>query len=152
MYKVSERSFLKKVFYIKKEEDLQEVVQYVLSHYPQDRFYFLKGSLGAGKTTLVKYFCKQLDVIHTPASPTFSVIHEYETRKKEKVYHMDLYRLKSAEELMDLGAEELFSGNYYIFVEWPECLEGSVSLPVIMITLEALPDGTRKIEVQKRQV
>lgn len=78
------------------------------------------GEMGAGKTTFIKALCSQLGVNDKTASPTFSIVNEYRTASGRKIYHFDLYRLKSEEELYDLGYEEyLFSGNLCL-IEWPE--------------------------------
>jgi tRNA threonylcarbamoyladenosine biosynthesis protein TsaE len=85
----------------------------------KERVFLFTAPMGAGKTTFIKALCRCLGVSSTMSSPTYSIVNEYYANK-EKVFHFDLYRLRSPEELFELGFEEyLFSGNY-VFIEWPE--------------------------------
>lgn len=80
------------------------------------------GEMGAGKTTLIKTICQQLGVSSAMSSPTFSIVNEYITDKKEKIYHFDFYRLKKETEAYDIGVEEYFESGQYCFVEWSELI------------------------------
>jgi tRNA threonylcarbamoyladenosine biosynthesis protein TsaE len=80
------------------------------------------GEIGAGKTTFIKALCLKMGVEGNTASPTYSIINEYSCGD-ETVHHIDLYRLKSKEEVHSLGLMELFDGNSYCFVEWPGIAE-----------------------------
>ena len=81
------------------------------------------GEMGAGKTTIIGALCKQKGVKEGISSPTFSIINEYiffQENKERKIYHLDLYRLNSMEEIVQAGVEDcLYSGDI-CFVEWPE--------------------------------
>jgi tRNA threonylcarbamoyladenosine biosynthesis protein TsaE len=86
--------------------------------------FFLEGDLGAGKTVFAKgIICGlgQVDPDDVP-SPSFTLINEY--AHKFKVYHIDLYRLDSVEDLKTLDLEEIFSEPAVIIVEWAEKLTG----------------------------
>ena len=77
----------------------------------------LWGDLGAGKTTLARAILKSLGVMDEVPSPTFTLVQSYDT--VPKVAHFDLYRLKSAREIEELGLEDaLLDGA--VLVEWPE--------------------------------
>ncbi len=85
----------------------------------KEHVFLFTAPMGSGKTTFIKSLCRSLGVRDTMSSPTYSIVNEYNA-VSGKVFHFDLYRLKSAEELFELGFEEyLFSGNY-VFIEWPE--------------------------------
>ncbi len=75
--------------------------------------------MGAGKTTLIKELCRTLGVADEVSSPTFSLVNEYESGIGP-IYHFDLYRIRSVEELYDLGYEDYFFSGYLCLVEWPE--------------------------------
>ncbi|MBI1287620.1 MAG: tRNA (adenosine(37)-N6)-threonylcarbamoyltransferase complex ATPase subunit type 1 TsaE [Flavobacteriales bacterium] len=75
--------------------------------------------MGAGKTTLIKQFCQFLGIEDEVSSPTFSLVNEYES-PIGPVYHFDLYRIRSVEELFDIGYEDYFFSGYLCLVEWPE--------------------------------
>lgn len=78
----------------------------------------LNGDLGAGKTTLSKSIGQGLDIEEYITSPTFTLINEYQGRLP--LYHFDVYRLNSYEELEDLGVEDYFYGNGVCLIEWAE--------------------------------
>lgn len=85
-----------------------------------EHVFLFEAPMGAGKTTFIKALCTRLGVVDTMSSPTYSVVNEYATRDQGKVYHFDLYRLKSPAELLDIGFEEYLDSNSYLFIEWPE--------------------------------
>jgi tRNA threonylcarbamoyladenosine biosynthesis protein TsaE len=76
--------------------------------------------MGAGKTTFIKSLCVELDVSDSMSSPTYSIVNEYHTNLKLKVFHFDLYRLTSSEELFELGFDDYLESGNYVFIEWPE--------------------------------
>lgn len=85
-------------------------------------FLALDGDLGAGKTLMTQGLAKGLQVQEDITSPTFTIIHEYETGTLP-LYHMDVYRIKHPEELYDLGYEEYFYGEGVTVVEWAQLIE-----------------------------
>jgi tRNA threonylcarbamoyladenosine biosynthesis protein TsaE len=101
--------------------DLSKIDQIAADIIPQllHPVVLLKGTLGAGKTTLIKSLAKQLGVKDVINSPTFSLVNEYKTPSLP-VYHFDMYRLNDESEALDFGVEEYFDSGSYCFVEWPE--------------------------------
>jgi len=89
------------------------------------KLYFY-GPMGAGKTTLIKALCKQLEVQDTISSPTFSIVNEYLSQNGNPIYHFDFYRIKNIQEAFDLGYEEYLYDTNYCFVEWPEKIESLI--------------------------
>src|SRR5690606_36136420 len=100
------------------------------------------GPMGAGKTTLIKAICGQLEVTDATASPTFSIVNEY-TTPRGPVYHFDFYRIKSEQEAFDLGYEEYFYSGNYCFVEWPEKIAGLLPPDAVSVRIDAEADGKR---------
>lgn len=98
----------------------------------------LAGDLGAGKTTLVRAICRGYGVTEEVTSPTFALIHEY-GGGRSPVYHLDLYRLRDASELVQLGWDELMARRALILVEWPERAGGYLPPEHVPITLAHLP-------------
>jgi tRNA threonylcarbamoyladenosine biosynthesis protein TsaE len=86
------------------------------------KIFTLSGNLGAGKTTLVKAFCKVLNSPDEVTSPTFSLVNEY-IIPSGRIYHFDLYRISSMEELLNIGFDEYIDSGNYCFIEWPEISE-----------------------------
>lgn len=94
----------------------------------------LTGSLGAGKTTLTKSIGKGLGIVDYITSPTFALINEYKGRVD--LYHFDVYRLESEEELYDLGYEEYFYSDGVTIVEWGNKIEEFLPKDRINIDIE----------------
>ncbi|MFM1913002.1 MAG: hypothetical protein RIR51_840 [Bacteroidota bacterium] len=81
----------------------------------------LFGDMGIGKTTLVKKILEILEISNFAKSPSYDIVHSYEDKiKKNKIFHIDCYRIQSAEEALDLGIDECLNGNDLVFIEWPE--------------------------------
>ena len=103
--------------------DLDKVAGDLLEFCSGTKVITFSGTLGAGKTTLIKAICSKLGVEDAVSSPTFSIINEYRDRDNTPVYHFDFYRLKTTEEAAATGcADYFFSGNY-CFIEWPGLAE-----------------------------
>jgi len=101
----------------------------------------LSGELGAGKTTLVRAILRALGHAGAVPSPTYMLLEPYETGGWS-VAHLDLYRLRGAAELENLGVRELLSGRRLILVEWPENAAGG--LPAADIALTIVAEGARR--------
>ncbi|KWW31685.1 MAG: UPF0079 ATP-binding protein [bacterium P3] len=105
------------------ESELSHVANRLRAAFPDERFFALFGSMGAGKTALVKAFCRCLGVEDNVCSPTFSIVNEYTAATGDPVYHFDFYRLRHIDEAYDIGYDEYFYSGNYCFVEWPELVE-----------------------------
>ncbi len=106
----------------------------------------LSGDLGAGKTQFTKGVAKGLGINDTIPSPTFTIMNSYENR----LFHFDLYRLHSFEELINVGAEEFLYSNGISILEWPECV-GLENFPnyAIMVTILKLDEFKREIVIRR---
>ena len=98
-------------------------------------FAFL-GEMGSGKTTLIAAICGQLGVTDRVTSPTFAIVNEY--FGKEKIFHFDLFRLKSLDEALDIGIEEYFSGEACCFIEWPQVIGPLLPEETVYVTIEVI--------------
>lgn len=85
-----------------------------------EKVFLFEAPMGAGKTTFIKAICLFLKVSDTMSSPTYSIVNEYLAYSGNRIYHFDLYRVKSSEELVDIGFEDYLSSQQYLFIEWPE--------------------------------
>ncbi len=108
-------------------------------------FIAIRGELGAGKTTLVQAICDGLGVTGEVTSPTYALVHEYGS-PRGTVHHLDLYRLRDASQLAQLGWEDLLRGGTIVLVEWPERAEGALPAErreLSLAHLAAQPDRRR---------
>jgi tRNA threonylcarbamoyladenosine biosynthesis protein TsaE len=97
------------------------------------------GELGAGKTTLVQAICEGYGVIGEVTSPTFALVHEYES-PHSPVFHLDLYRLDRPDQLDALGWDELLSGRALVLIEWPDRAGDRLPSGRVSLSLQHLPD------------
>ncbi|MBA3646133.1 MAG: tRNA (adenosine(37)-N6)-threonylcarbamoyltransferase complex ATPase subunit type 1 TsaE [Gemmatimonadaceae bacterium] len=98
----------------------------------------LSGELGTGKTTLVQAICRGYGVAEDVTSPTYALVHQY-SAPKSPVYHIDLYRLDSAEQLTNLGWDDIIASDALILVEWPDRAGDRLPSNHVPIDLEYAP-------------
>ncbi|HPM13676.1 MAG TPA: tRNA (adenosine(37)-N6)-threonylcarbamoyltransferase complex ATPase subunit type 1 TsaE [Bacteroidales bacterium] len=101
--------------------------------------------MGVGKTTFIKALCKELGVIDTVASPTFAIINEYKTDNNKFLYHFDLYRLNTIQDLQNIGAEDYFYSGNMCFIEWPDLAQTILPPHTLRISITETEKGYRKI-------
>jgi len=111
----------------------------------QHRVFAFYGKMGAGKTTFIKAVCEELGVEDVITSPTFAIVNEYSTSTGEVLYHFDFYRIKKLEEVYDMGYEDYFYSGCLCFIEWPELVEELLPDDAVSVTIEEMPDGTRRL-------
>ena len=114
---------MKKEFHIHGVEALTEVSDWLISLRDKADVVAFYGSMGAGKTTLIKNLCHRMGVTDEVNSPTFAIVNEYATMEGESVYHFDFYRIKKLEEAYDIGFENYFYSGNLCLIEWPEMIE-----------------------------
>jgi tRNA threonylcarbamoyladenosine biosynthesis protein TsaE len=120
---------------IKDKKHLHYGARELLKQYGSNKIFAFYGSMGAGKTTIIKAICEVLGVVDIISSPTFTLVNEYKTATGDTIYHIDFYRIKKQEEVFDFGVEEYLTGDTWCFMEWPELIE------------EILPPGTIRIRI-----
>ena len=101
---------------------------------------YLRGDLGAGKTTLVRGMLNALGYTGRVKSPTYTLIEQYDLAEL-KLRHFDLYRFRDAEEWEGSGFRDEFDGQNICLVEWPEQASGLLPPADISLTFEILQDG-----------
>lgn len=113
----------------------------------------LRGEVGAGKTTLVKGIARALGAAYEEdvTSPTFTLVHEYDGPKVH-LFHLDLYRLETEEQIAVLGLEEMIAEpNALVLVEWGERFESVVKLADGEIAMEHGDGDERGLIVRWRE-
>ncbi len=102
------------------------------------------GELGAGKTTLIKALVNQFGTKDQVSSPSYAIINVYNSGD-DNMYHIDLYRLKDAQEAFQLGIEEILYSGSYCFIEWPQLIRDYIDEPYHVIKIEHQQNNMRKI-------
>ena len=126
-------------------QNIDEAAQQLLSLTPSAVVFAFHGEMGAGKTTIIHAMCEAMGVTDPVTSPTFSIINQYKTHKGKIVYHVDLYRLKDADEAINTGIEDcLYSGNTCL-VEWPEKALSIFPPDTLHLYITAIDNNTRRI-------
>ena len=130
-------------------EGLEKVSKEILGNVSSKILCFY-GEMGAGKTTLIKTLVRSLGGGDQANSPTFGIVNEYQSQKGELLgYHFDFYRLDSEEEALDLGLEDYFSQDAWVFIEWPKKIVTHLPENYTRISLEILDPVTRQIQITK---
>ncbi|MGA2668001.1 MAG: tRNA (adenosine(37)-N6)-threonylcarbamoyltransferase complex ATPase subunit type 1 TsaE [Ignavibacteria bacterium] len=96
------------------------------------------GELGAGKTQFIKGICTSLGVKQVVNSPTFIIVNEYSSERIKRIFHFDLYRIKTLNEMYDIGFDDYLDSEGLILIEWPELVES------------ILPESTKKVRLSNK--
>lgn len=132
------------------EDETIELGRTLAAGWPRPCVVLLIGQLGAGKTTLAKGIAEGLRAAKADdvSSPTFPLIHEYGS--EGELYHIDLYRLDTVEEVETLGLDELFARPAVVLLEWAERFPALLPEERIEIRIEAGEDDRRAFEITER--
>ena len=106
------------------------------------------GDLGAGKTAFTRGIARGLGIREPVTSPTYTIVNEYLSGRLP-LFHFDMYRLGSADELFDIGWEDYLERGGVCAVEWSENVEDAFE-QVICVDIRRVDDGTREITVERR--
>jgi tRNA threonylcarbamoyladenosine biosynthesis protein TsaE len=130
------------------DEETREAGRQIAAWLPAQAVVALVGDLGAGKTTLTQGIAEGRGAARAEdvSSPTFTLIHEY--GEPVRVYHVDLYRLETAEEARRLGLEDLFDQAALVVIEWGDKFPELLPENAFRITLTSTGDEGRVIEVR----
>ena len=97
------------------------------------------GGLGAGKTAFTRGLAEGLGIKDAVTSPTYTIVNEYLTGRLP-LFHFDMYRLGSSEELFDIGWEDYLARGGVCAVEWSENVQDALEAP-ITVRIDRVPDG-----------
>ena len=129
------------------EEDTVAFAKKIAAQLPKKCVMFLKGDLGAGKTTFVRYLLHALAYKGSVKSPTFTLVEPYEF-DDWRVFHFDLYRIHSPLELDYIGIQDYFAQEAVCLIEWPERAQTLLPPPDYLLEMELLSDGARRCLVK----
>jgi tRNA threonylcarbamoyladenosine biosynthesis protein TsaE len=115
-----------------------------------EKIFAFHGAMGAGKTTLIEALCRKKGVKDVMGSPTFSIINEYvflEDRAEKLIYHIDLYRLKDEQEIVQTGVEDCIYSNEICFVEWPDKAPELFDENTVHVFIEPVNETERTVKI-----
>lgn len=122
-------------------QQVAEKVSQLLEH----NILLLKGNLGAGKTTFTKFLLKALGSTDEVSSPTYAIVNEY-AAPQGSIFHFDLYRMKTIDEVYDIGMDEYLDRAWLCIVEWPEIYSSEFTgLPYHEMLIENRDTGRKVI-------
>jgi len=128
-----------------KLSELNKACDFILNNV-KNEIILISGDVGAGKTTLIKEYCKLIGVNEVVNSPTYTLINEY-LSKNGNVVHMDLYRVKNINEINELGLFDYFENNLVI-IEWPEIILKILDLNHSLLKITYLNKNERKLSIK----
>lgn len=137
---------------LKTESDTQALAQQ-LAAMNLSGSVWLSGDLGAGKTTLTRYWLQAMGHTGAVKSPTFTLVELYQIAQSDGnvklVYHADLYRLQDPEELELMGFYEYFDEpNVLVIIEWASRAEDYLPKPNVLIEIKRLENDDRQVCLQ----
>ena len=121
--------------YLANEAEQEQLAASVAQQCVPGSVIFLRGDLGAGKTTFVRGFLRQLGYQGVVKSPTYTLVEPY-LIANQHIYHFDLYRLADPDELEYAGGRDYFDDQSICLVEWPEKAEGFLPAADILCVLD----------------
>ena len=129
-------------------EEINQAAQAFVAAMGKRKVFAFYGKMGAGKTTFIKAVCQTLGVEDVINSPTFAIVNEYIDGQGQPIYHFDFYRIKTPQEVLDIGYEDYVYSGHVCFMEWPELVENLLPDDVVKITIEENEDGSRTVRTE----
>ena len=121
--------------YISTSTDQTEQIAFEISKHlkPKD-IITLDGDLGAGKTAFVRGLARGLGIEDVISSPTFTIVNEYR-KGVLPIFHFDVYRIESSEEMYDIGWEDYLRQDAVVVIEWAKIIEDILDDNIIKINI-----------------
>lgn len=128
--------------------EMEEIGIEIASHLTDGMLVSLVGPLGSGKTTITKGIAKGLLITDLVVSPSYLIAREYVGRLA--LHHIDAYRIGSIEELVEVGLDDYLPPESGVsVVEWPDRIAGLVETSDILVAIELLEEGARRVNVSR---
>lgn len=132
-------------------KEIHEFASQFWNYVKEAKVFAFHGEMGAGKTTIIEVLCKAKGVKDVMGSPTFSIINEYAYGEKDNeriIYHIDLYRLKDEQEIIQAGVEDCMYSNAICFVEWPEKAPHLFDENTVHVFIEVVNEAERNVKIE----
>ena len=139
-----------KTIHIASPEAIPAAAQEFLALMGDETVYTFTGEMGAGKTTFISALCAAHGVDPEEAnSPSFAIANEYRSETTaELIYHFDLYRLESLEEVMDIGFEDYLDSGALCLIEWPEKVADILPDDTVRVNIRVNDDNSRDLIIE----
>ena len=134
------------VFFTNSQQETEKLGEALARKLPDGAVVAMYGDLGAGKTAFVRGMAKGLGLDCRVSSPTFTIVNEYIGARS--LFHFDMYRLGSADELFDIGWEDYLSRGAVCAVEWSENVREAFNGDEVTVSIEKLDEQRRKITIE----
>ena len=126
--------------------ETEAVAEKLAKHLSPGTVIAYRGDLGAGKTAFTRGLAKGLGCTDMVTSPTYTIVNEYLSGRMP-LFHFDMYRLRSADDLWDIGWEDYLDRGGVCAVEWSE--NGAEALDhFILVNIEKIGDESRRITLE----
>ena len=127
-------------------EETEKIGEKLAKALPAGTILAYRGDLGAGKTAFTRGLARGLGANEPVTSPTYTIVNEYLSGRLP-LFHFDMYRLRSADDLFDIGWEDYLDRNGICAVEWSENVAEAME-NAIVVTIEKLDEDSRRITIE----
>ena len=134
------------IFYTNSPAETEAIAEKLAKYLSAGTVIAYRGDLGAGKTAFTRGLAKGLGCSDMVTSPTYTIVNEY-LGGRLPLFHFDMYRLRSSDDLWDIGWEDYLDRGGVCAVEWSENVADAMEDP-ILITIEKLGEDTRQITIE----
>ena len=134
------------IFLTNSPQETESVAERLAKRLPAGTVIAYRGDLGAGKTAFTRGLARGLGYPEPVTSPTYTIVNEY-LGGRLPLFHFDMYRLRSSDDLWDIGWEDYLDRGGVCAVEWSENVADALEDPII-ITIEKLGEDTRQIRIE----
>ncbi len=131
----------------RQDSDLTSIAAEVVKLLGERKVIAIKGQMGAGKTTFIRYLAKEMGVQDEVSSPTYGYVNEYESSLYSPFYHFDLYRLETLEDAFNIGIEEYLYSTGICIIEWPEVIKALLGNDTLWIEFKIAQNDNRIIRI-----
>lgn len=136
------------VFETNSERETERAGELFAADLPNGSVVAMYGELGSGKTAFVRGMARGMGISARVSSPTFTIVNEY--RGARELIHFDMYRLKSGDELFDIGWDDYLARGSVCAVEWSENVEDAFYGDEIIVRFEKTSPTGRRITIEGR--
>ena len=134
------------IFYTNSPAETEAIAENLAKCLPAGTVIAYRGDLGAGKTAFTRGLAKGLGCSDMVTSPTYTIVNEYLSGRMP-LFHFDMYRLGSADELWDIGWEDYLQRGGICAVEWSENVEEALE-SFVLVNIEKTGDESRRITIE----